>query len=215
MLRGVEPSPASDLYAIGAILFEIIAGRSPYEGAGVDLIVQIRAGAPPRLGVVAPEVSPEIAAIVDRALSADPSARFESAAAFSRALPALATPPRPAPHAGLVASPAAVAIAGAARPFDASPRRVDRRRRRRRRGGDRGRGRRRDRDRARWAAIGGGPHPLAAGAARVDRAARGARAVGGARFVVAAGRHERAARAAGSTSDALPPGRGLPEPRRR
>ena len=87
LLRGLEPGRASDVYAVGAILFEMLAGRSPYEGTGVDLIVQIRAGAPPRLGDVAPEVPPEIAAAVDRALSADPAARFESADAFLRALP--------------------------------------------------------------------------------------------------------------------------------
>jgi len=81
----------SDLYAVGVLLFEILAGRKPFTSENVgELIFMHREQPPPRLREVAPEAgySPALDAAIDRALSKMPQDRFSSAADFAAALAA-------------------------------------------------------------------------------------------------------------------------------
>ena len=82
----------ADLYAVGVILYEGLAGRPPYTGANaLALLVQVLAGRRPPLEPRTP-VPPTLKAIVDRALATDPAARFQSAEEMSRALSTLVWP---------------------------------------------------------------------------------------------------------------------------
>ncbi|MDQ3033593.1 MAG: serine/threonine protein kinase, partial [Myxococcota bacterium] len=71
----------TDVWGLGAILFEILTGRAPYVGeSAMDVLSRVLADPAPRAREVLPEVPPELAAIADRALMKDPSSRYPGAA---------------------------------------------------------------------------------------------------------------------------------------
>ncbi|HXU61921.1 MAG TPA: protein kinase [Polyangia bacterium] len=81
----------SDLYAVGVLLFEILAGRKPFTSENVgELIFMHREQPPPRLREAVSEggYSPALEAAIDKALSKMPQDRFSSAAEFAAALAA-------------------------------------------------------------------------------------------------------------------------------
>ncbi|MFM9149749.1 MAG: PASTA domain-containing protein, partial [Solirubrobacterales bacterium] len=86
---GGEVGPPSDLYSIGVILYECLTGRRPFPGddhAQVALRqISEQPEAPSHLN---PEVSPALDAVVVKALSREPYARFRSAEEFIAALDA-------------------------------------------------------------------------------------------------------------------------------
>jgi serine/threonine-protein kinase len=84
----------SDLYSVGAVLFECITGRRMW-GTGTDLEVLRRLAleAPPRLGDVAPDVPQAIVDLHERLVERDPNKRFATAAELAEALRPYATLP--------------------------------------------------------------------------------------------------------------------------
>jgi len=86
-VRGRDVGPAADLYAVGAVMFELLSGRRPYEETDVDALLRtIVDRAAPGLASVAPDVPAELAEVVDRALAHDVADRFASGAEFAGAL---------------------------------------------------------------------------------------------------------------------------------
>jgi tetratricopeptide (TPR) repeat protein len=82
----------SDVYAMGIILHELVAGAPPFWGAPAVVRLAHLNLRPPKLSSVATAVvSPELDAVVQRCLAKDPGERFESAAALAAALAALPT----------------------------------------------------------------------------------------------------------------------------
>jgi serine/threonine-protein kinase len=85
--RGEPAGPASDLYALGVVAYQLMAGRLPYEAASLTDLARLQGTSPPpRLDELEPDVPPALAAAVLRALSGDPEARYEDAAAMEEAL---------------------------------------------------------------------------------------------------------------------------------
>jgi serine/threonine-protein kinase len=81
-----------DVYAVGAMLHEMLAGEPPFAAATRQAVVQRLMHDPPAaLATRRPDVAPFIAAAVRRALAKRPDQRFPSAAAFAAAL--LPVPP--------------------------------------------------------------------------------------------------------------------------
>jgi len=79
--------PATDVYALGVVLFEMMAGRPPFQGESyVQLALQHVNAEPPNLAEINPSVPEHLAMLVRRALAKDPEQRFEDGAAFARAL---------------------------------------------------------------------------------------------------------------------------------
>lgn len=77
---GSEFVPATDVYALGVTLFELIAGRLPFLGATpMDMIVAQLSSDPPSLRELQPSVSDATVAIVERCLAKDASMRFSDA----------------------------------------------------------------------------------------------------------------------------------------
>ncbi len=69
----------TDLYALGATLFYLIAGRPPfYQGTAVEILVKHCNEAPPRLIDVAPKCPREVSDIVARCLAKEPAGRWPS-----------------------------------------------------------------------------------------------------------------------------------------
>jgi serine/threonine-protein kinase len=115
----------ADLYSAGVMLYELLAGRLPFNAETyADLLVQIRTQAPAPLLSVAPGVPAPLAQVVDRALARDAAQRFASAGAMAQALRSamgvpsrVSRPPAPAP---VVAATPLPAPASAAPLSDAS-----------------------------------------------------------------------------------------------
>jgi serine/threonine-protein kinase len=81
----------TDLYTVGIVLFEMFAGRKPFQSENVgEVILMQRESAPPKLRSVSPETrySAELEALLDKAMSKLPEDRFQSAAEMAAALAA-------------------------------------------------------------------------------------------------------------------------------
>ncbi len=86
-LEGHAATTRSDIYSLGVVLYEALAGRPPFgEGTPIALAIRIRDGRYEPLRRVAPEVEPALAKTVARAMSKDPMGRFGSAEEMALAL---------------------------------------------------------------------------------------------------------------------------------
>jgi serine/threonine-protein kinase len=94
-----------DVYALGCVLFELLSGRPPYLAqTNLELLSKHLRAPIPKLDEALPEmtVSPELQALLDRALAKRQTERFASAGAMLVALEELPTPalePKPEPNA--------------------------------------------------------------------------------------------------------------------
>jgi WD40 repeat protein/tRNA A-37 threonylcarbamoyl transferase component Bud32 len=90
--RGERADERADVYAIGGLLYHVLAGKPAYSGASVDeLLSNVVAGPPRSLAEVAREVPADLIAIVDRAMARDPADRYPSAAELATDLRRFAT----------------------------------------------------------------------------------------------------------------------------
>ncbi|MEZ5122474.1 MAG: protein kinase [Solirubrobacterales bacterium] len=84
---GEEAGPQADLYSLGVVTYQCLAGRLPYEAASLsELVLKQQREVPPPLDRLRGDVEPALAAAVAVALSIYPRARYESARAMGEAL---------------------------------------------------------------------------------------------------------------------------------
>jgi serine/threonine-protein kinase len=85
----------SDVYSLGCVLYELLAGAAPHSGPSPKSLIARRFTEPaPRVRRVRPEVATALDEAIARSLAPDPADRFPTAAAFADALAGRATPVR-------------------------------------------------------------------------------------------------------------------------
>ncbi|AVT36984.1 hypothetical protein C6W10_11485 [Plantactinospora sp. BB1] len=100
VVGGGPPTPASDVYALGVVLFELVSGRSPYRGGPPAEVLHRHRTCRP---VPPPGLPPVVWQFIEDCLAADPTDRPDAVRAAARlrgmepALDGLTALPRPAP----------------------------------------------------------------------------------------------------------------------
>jgi serine/threonine-protein kinase len=86
-VKGMEGAAAGDIYSLGVLLFEMIAGRLPFQSANeYELMRMHTESAPPTFASLGVEVPPEIEAIVVRSMAKAEADRYASCEDFAEAL---------------------------------------------------------------------------------------------------------------------------------
>ena len=94
-LAGEPATPVSDIYAVGVMLYEALAGAKPYTGpTPLALARAVDAGSPTPLRSLRPDTPADLAVAIERAMEKEPARRFATAEEMAAAL--TGTSPAPA-----------------------------------------------------------------------------------------------------------------------
>jgi eukaryotic-like serine/threonine-protein kinase len=85
--QGEEATATSDVYSLGVVLYQMLAGRLPYEtGSLTELAMRQQEGAPEPLHLLNPDVPPALSRAVSTSLAPRPEHRYTTAADFGEAI---------------------------------------------------------------------------------------------------------------------------------
>ncbi|HEY3448752.1 MAG TPA: PEGA domain-containing protein [Myxococcales bacterium] len=89
LVSGREPDGRSDLFSLGAVLWELVAGKGPFLAGSLSEVEEVYQAPAAPLTLVARDVPLDLADAVARALERDPAARYSSAEEMRRAFDAV------------------------------------------------------------------------------------------------------------------------------
>ncbi len=112
---GYPPSPASDVYSLGVMMFEMLTGQLPFQAENAIELAELHQTAPPpSMRTSNPNIPPQLEQVVVKVLSKEPSARYRTADQLGRVLANLniveddnihSQAPLPDPEGGTIAMP--------------------------------------------------------------------------------------------------------------
>ncbi|MCI0375974.1 MAG: serine/threonine protein kinase, partial [Gemmataceae bacterium] len=85
-VNGQALGPTADVYSLGVVMYELLAGKPPFAGTLGKVIAQIESAPPPPLCQLQPSIDPALEAICSKALAKLPAERYPDMAAFAQAL---------------------------------------------------------------------------------------------------------------------------------
>lgn len=91
---GEAPTPASDVYSLGIVLFEMLTGQVPFTADSSEELARLHQEAlPPSPRKINQELSPALEKIVLKVLAKEPTARYQTADQLGHVLNVLGSPP--------------------------------------------------------------------------------------------------------------------------
>jgi hypothetical protein len=99
LFTGAEPTPKTDVYSAGVLLYHLLTGAFPVDGRTAAELVRAHRLPRPAVRDLAPAIPEPLADILERALAPDPSRRFDTAAAMTTALTRFVEKQSPTPTA--------------------------------------------------------------------------------------------------------------------
>jgi len=95
-VQGQEADPRTDIFAFGAVLYEMVTGKRAFEGRSqISVMSAILESEPQAVSTVAPLIPPALDHVIQRALAKDPDERWQSAADVKAELQWIAASGRP------------------------------------------------------------------------------------------------------------------------
>jgi serine/threonine protein kinase len=119
-IRGEKVDSRTDIYSLGAMLYELVSGRPPFDSDSAMTVMMMHVSDPlPDVRQFRPNLPLDLVAIIDKALAKKPSERYQTAAEMAVALraanldaaPIVAPPIAPLPEQTFVETPSVAAAA--------------------------------------------------------------------------------------------------------
>jgi serine/threonine-protein kinase len=105
--KGETLDARSDIFSLGTILYELLAGRRAFDGRTIDdTLDQVLSAAPKAVERIRPDTPPALAQIVHKAMARDPGDRYQKASELRNALAEFVDGSRPASVDAAAAQPA-------------------------------------------------------------------------------------------------------------